>query len=111
MGNEFDEDSTSCEGDSGSPVIRRISGTARGRPYYQQEYIVSSGLDCNLKASIYARVSNREILTWIQQTTNTSPLVAVIGGVTEFKYIKNKGLQPKVEAVLKLVQEVLHQSP
>jgi secreted trypsin-like serine protease len=97
VGNEFDEDSTSCEGDSGSPVIRRISGTARGKPYYQQEYVVSTGLDCNLKATIYARVSNREILTWIQKVTDTSPLVVVIGGYTSFEY-KKKKLVPKVEA-------------
>ena len=90
VGNDFDVDSTSCEGDSGSPVIRRISGTARVEPYYQQEYVVSTGLDCALRATIYARVSNREILTWIQQTTNTSPLVAIIGGFTDFAYKKKK---------------------
>ena len=96
-GNDFDEDSTSCEGDSGSPVIRRISGTGRGRPYYQQEYVVSTGLDCNLKATIYARVSNREILTWIQEVTNTYPLVLVIGGYSKLEYSRKKKLVPKVE--------------
>ena len=90
MGNDFDEAASSCEGDSGSPVIRRVSETSRGKPYYQQEYVVSTGLDCNLKATIYARVSSREILTWIQQTTDTSPLVAVIGGFSEFNWKKKK---------------------
>ena len=96
MGNDFDEEASSCEGDSGSPVIRRISGTARGKPYYQQEYVVSTGLDCNLKATIYARVSNREILTWIQQVTDTNPLVVVIGGFT-LQTLKGKKLITKSE--------------
>jgi hypothetical protein len=56
-----------CDGDSGSPVIRRVSGTSRGNPYFEQHYIVSTGVDCELKATIYARVTNREILTWIQK--------------------------------------------
>ena len=42
-----------CDGDSGSPVIRRISKTSRGNPYFEQNYIVSTGLDCKLKATIY----------------------------------------------------------
>ena len=96
-GNDFDEDSTSCEGDSGSPVIRRISNTAIGYPYYQQEYVVSTGLDCNLKATIYARVSNREILTWIQEVTDTHPLVVVIGGFTRLEEIKRNKFQQRVE--------------
>ena len=65
---------------SGSPVIRRISNTARGDPYFEQHYIVATGLDCKLKATIYIRISNREILKWIQKTTDTSPLVMVMGG-------------------------------
>ena len=96
-GNEFDELSTSCEGDSGSPVIRRISGTARGNSYYQQEYVVSTGLDCNLKATIYTRVSNREILTWIQKITDTYPLVVVIGGYTRQIFSRTKGLTDRDE--------------
>ena len=82
-GNDFDASATSCQGDSGSPVIRRVSGTSRGNPYYQQEYIVGTGLDCNLKATIYTRVSNRKILNWIQEQTDTNPLVMVIGGYTK----------------------------
>ena len=42
-----------CDGDSGSPVIRRVSKTARVNPYFEQHYIVSTGLDCKLKATIY----------------------------------------------------------
>ena len=97
MGQDSDEKVTSCEGDSGSPVIRKIEGTAREKPYYQQEYVVSTGLDCNLKATIYARVSNREILTWIQDVTNTYPLVVVIGGFSKLEYTRTKKIKPKIE--------------
>ena len=45
-----------CDGDSGSPVIRRVSKTARGNPYFEQHYIVSTGLDCKLKATIYVSI-------------------------------------------------------
>ena len=86
MGQDSNEKVTSCESDSGSPVIRKIDGTARGKPYFQQEYVVSTGLDCSPKSTIYARVSNHEILSWIQEVTNTEPLVAVIGGYTTQKY-------------------------
>ena len=94
MGQDSDEKVTSCEGDSGSPVIRKIEGTAREKPYYQQEYVVSTGLDCNLKATIYARVSNREILPWIQDVTDTHPLVVVMGGFTTMEEVKRR-FQPK----------------
>ena len=60
--------SASCEGDSGSPVIRRISNTGRGKiPFFQQEFIVATGLDCSLPATIYTRVSQRDVLLWIQE--------------------------------------------
>ena len=69
-GSDFDVTASSCEGDSGSPVIRRVAGTARGKPYYEQAFVVSDGLTCDLKATIYVRVSNRRILNWIQSVKN-----------------------------------------
>ena len=69
-----------CEGDSGSPVIRRISVSGRGRPFYQQDFIVSTGLDCRLRATIYTRVSQRKVLHWIQKISGTQPVVMVVGG-------------------------------
>ena len=69
-----------CEGDSGSPVIRRISVSGRGRPFYQQDFIVSTGLDCRLRATIYIRVSQRKVLHWIQKISGTQPVVMVVGG-------------------------------
>jgi hypothetical protein len=74
-----------CDGDSGSPVIRRVSGTSRGNPYFEQHYIVSTGVDCELKATIYARVTNREILTWIQKESGN-----IIFFKTYVKYIFKK---------------------
>jgi hypothetical protein len=47
-----------------------------------------------LKATIYTRVSNRKILNWIQEQTDTNPLVMVIGGYTEVKE-KRRKLVPK----------------
>ena len=84
VGNDFDLKSGQCDGDAGSPVTRRISGTARGKPYYEQQFIVSTGIDCKLKATIYTRVSNRQVLTWIQKVTETTPLIMVVGGFASF---------------------------
>ena len=84
----------SCDGDSGSPVIRRVSGTARGKPYFEQHFIVSSGIDCKLEATIYVRITNREILNWIQKESNTSPLLMVVGG-----YNKDQKLLNDVELI------------
>ena len=49
---------------------------------------MSTGIDCKLGATIYARVSERKILTWIQKVTETSPLIMVIGGYASFKLKK-----------------------
>ena len=84
----------SCNGDSGSPVIRRKSGTSRKNIYYEQHFIVSDGVDCDLKATIFTRVSNREILLWIQKVTDTSPLLMVVGG-----FNSEKGLISDVEVI------------
>lgn len=67
-GSEFKPEGA-CEGDSGSPLIRLKSGTARKEPYYEQAYIVSTGVSCELEATLYIRVADRRILTWIQQQT------------------------------------------
>ena len=67
-GNEFNvREEGSCEGDSGSPVVKKISDTARGKPYYEQHFISSTGIDCELQATIYVRLTQRKILTWIQK--------------------------------------------
>ena len=88
--------SGACKGDSGSPVIRRISGTGRGRPFYQQEFIASTGLDCRLRATIYTRVSQRKVLRWIQKISGTEPVVMVAGG---FSAHTKKFLQAKAKVI------------
>ena len=45
-----------------------MSGTARGVTVYEQQFLVSDILDCTLPASLYTRVTNRNILTWIKLT-------------------------------------------
>ena len=80
VGNDFDFEEGSCNGDSGSPVIIRVSGTARKAPFYEQQFIVSDGIDCKLRATIYTRIAERRILSWIQKVTNTEPLLMVVGG-------------------------------
>jgi hypothetical protein len=50
-------------------VVRVFEGTARGTPYYEQHFVVSTGIDCRLPATIYVRVTDREILTWLQDIT------------------------------------------
>ena len=70
LGNDFSSE-TACSGDSGSPIIKRISNS-RGKPYFEQHYIVATGIDCSLKASFYTRVTNPEIFTWIQDLTISS---------------------------------------
>ena len=63
----------SCKGDSGSPVIRRVTDSAREKPYYEQHFIVSDsavGQRCDAKASLFTRVGERQILTWIQNVIN-----------------------------------------
>ena len=45
----------------------------RGSDYYEQHFIVSTGIDCRLPATIYVRVTDRQILTWIQKVTGNYP--------------------------------------
>ena len=42
------------------------------KPYYEQQFLVSAGVDCDLEATLYTRISNRKILTWIQRITGKS---------------------------------------
>jgi hypothetical protein len=62
-----------------------ISGSARGKPFYEQHFIVSGGIDCKLKATIYTRVTDRRVLNWIQRNTETAPLLMVVGGFSSKK--------------------------
>ena len=96
-----------CEGDSGSPVTRKISYSGRGRPFYQQEFIVSSGLDCRLRATIYTRVSQRKVLHWIQKISGTQPVVMVVGG---FSSHTKEFLRAKAEVNTYILQGTITQS-
>ena len=69
-----------CTKSGGNPVIKMVSNTARKETYFEQQFIMSSGIDCKLNATILTRISHREILTWIQQVTDTTPLLMVVGG-------------------------------
>ena len=82
IGNDFDISEGSCKGDSGSPVIRRVTDTNRVNIFYEQHFIVSDSIACDAKASLFTRISDRQILSWIQEVTDTSPLLMVIGGDT-----------------------------
>ena len=95
--------SGACEGDSGSPVIRRISVSGRGRPFYQQDFIVSTGLDCRLRATIYIRVSQRKVLHWIQKISGTQPVVMVVGG---FSSHSKEFLQAKAKVITYILTKV-----
>ena len=47
------------------------SDTAREEIYFVQQFLVTGGLDCRLRSTIYTRISERNILTWIQDVTGT----------------------------------------
>ena len=42
----------------------------RDQPYYEQHFIVSTGIDCRLRATIYVRITERKVLSWIQVSDN-----------------------------------------
>ena len=55
-------------------TVRRIMITklaSREEIYFTQQFIVTGGLDCRLRSTIYTRISERNILTWIQEVTGT----------------------------------------
>ena len=54
---------------------------------------------CEAEATIFTRVSNRQILSWIQNTTDTSPLLMVVGGYSNKKLNKVNGLLRSVELI------------
>lgn len=89
VGNEFQQGQGSCDGDSGSPVVKRISNTARDKPYFEQQFVVSTGVECRLEATIYTRLTNRQVLDWIQKITDSSPLLMVVGGYNRDKQLLN----------------------
>ena len=49
--------------------LSSTSGTARDEIYFEQQFIVTGGIDCRLRSTIYTRISERNILTWIQEVT------------------------------------------
>ena len=58
-----------------------MTDSARGRPYYEQHFIVSDsavGQRCDAKASLFTRVADRQILTWIQNVKNHTGKLFVI---------------------------------
>ena len=89
----------SCDGDSGGPVVRRVVESARKQPFYEQQFIVSDGFSCFAEATIFTRVSNRQILSWIQKITDTSPLLMVVGGFNDKDLNKVNGLLRSVELI------------
>jgi hypothetical protein len=50
-------------------IFRSVSGTSRGVKIYEQEFLVSDSINCLLPVVVYTRLSNRNILTWIQNVT------------------------------------------
>ena len=99
-GNDFDITQTSCEGDSGGPVVRQISGGARAETYYEQAFIVSTGLSCkDLPAQIFVRVADRNVLRWIQDVTDTQPLLMVYGGYGKADSAEKNKLLDSVELI------------
>ena len=77
--------------------MRRVVESARKQPFYEQQFIVSDGFSCKAEATIFTRVSNRQILSWIQETTDTSPLIMVVGGYNNRNKNKVNGLLKSVE--------------
>ena len=99
-GNDFDITQTSCEGDSGSPVVRKITGGARKEAYYEQAFIVSTGLSCKkLKAQVFVRIAERAVLKWIQSVTNTHPILLVYGGYGRLTNDSSEQLLNSVELI------------
>ena len=77
--------------------MRRVVESARKQPFYEQQFIVSDGFSCKAEATIFTRVSNRQILSWIQETTDTGPLIMVVGGYNNRNKNKVNGLLKSVE--------------
>ena len=63
------------------------SGTARDDVYFEQQFIVTGGIDCRLRSTIYTRISERNILTWIQEVTGN---IIYIDCIYEINHISPK---------------------
>ena len=58
-----------------------MTDSARGKPYYEQHFIVSDsavGQRCDVEATLFTRVADRQILTWIQNVKNHAGKIFVI---------------------------------
>ncbi len=66
-----------------------IAATSSRNTYFEQHFIVSTGIECSLKATIYTRVTNRDVLYWIQNVTDTFPILMVVGGYNEQEKLLN----------------------
>jgi N-acetylneuraminic acid mutarotase len=75
--------------DSGSPVVKHVSDTARLVPYYEQHFIVSTVSEKDKQVKVLTRITDRTILLWIQEKTDTSPLVMVVAGHSNHKEMKH----------------------
>ena len=53
--------------------LNYYSGTARGDVYYEQQFIVSEQIDCRMRSKVITRISQRNILNWIQEVTGKRP--------------------------------------
>ena len=81
-------------GNSGNPGFMERSGTERGygKKYYELHFIASTQVDCTFNdrgVSIYTKVTNREILNWIHNKTDTYPLLMVVGGYSGNKRLND----------------------
>ena len=74
-------DAKVCPDDGhGSPVFKKITGTSREKPIFEQHYIASKMMNCEKNSGVYIRVTSQRILPWIQNVTETTPLLLVAGG-------------------------------
>ena len=67
-----------CKGDSGSPLVRLRTEYGRREPFYEQTFLVSAGVSCELEATLYTRVSERKILNWIQEEAGKKHFICSI---------------------------------
>ena len=80
-------------------LVRRISDGARKESYFEQAFIVSTGLSCKLKAQIFTRIADRANLRWIQDVTDTHPLLMVYGGYGKVDTSSQPQLLDNVELI------------
>ena len=78
---DSDQGKMPCKNDMGSPVVERVDGGARLKDYYQQKFVISKDIECEkLKHHLLVDISNANILRWIQNQTDTQPVLMVYGG-------------------------------